>query len=267
MKAVIAPIASRRRFISQACLGLTGIGLLAACDRNIGSFSPALRPSGQSAPLFADTPRMQALLQRNGLLAIREHGVGIVRDDMKSNVAFVKRVTRPAMISCGCSGGGGSSDGGFSVEYDGVSIGGVSAVVGLGFEAFSANYSYMNSQEQFDEFMWALDAVNDGGYCYGPIYTVPTPISCAEQLFGSVSSAMKQLAIFIGSVAASAARYGITNGVLSSANGFLTGSVSLEGFLDVLLAVFSFSALSEILIDAGIGIAISLLVEYLWCLG
>lgn len=259
---------SRTKFLRLSG-AMISLGVLTGCGGNGLIGDSDIRTSESTSPAaLKDTPEMQALLRRWNLLAVRENGVGVVRDDMKWNTTLVKRVTRPAMLICGCSGGGGGGDEGFDAEIDGVSVGSISSVAGLGFTAYSANYPYLDAQAQYDEMTVALNAVGNGGYFYGPTYTVGmSPAqACAENLFNSVDSAMKQLAVFIGSVAAAASKYGITSGVLASARGLLAGTVSLEGFLDVILATFTVSALAEILIDAGIGIAASLLVEYLWCL-
>lgn len=182
--------ASRKAFIKRAT-AIAGTGVLAACSPGAAS-SLLLPSSGSSMPgplAFADTPRMQALLRANGILAVRQNGAAIVRDDMKSNAAFVKHATRPLIVaapnpfSCDTE----CTDG-FEGDYDGIPLGPVSTGYVLDVEWGLAPY-YGDTVDAYEDWFFALN-YPWGSVAYGPTYTVAPSDNCVTETLNAIGSAI-----------------------------------------------------------------------------
>lgn len=263
---------SRVRFIAQLASGAASLSVLAACSRGTTSLLPTRTPAAVLP--FRDTPEIQALLYKQGLLAVREKGIAIIRDDMKSNPAFVKHAVRPAIIYCGtgigCNNGNNSDQ--FTIELDGVPVSTVSTfTLGSGGGPCGLNLStalYISSSTGW--FDLGAGSLLDSSSCpaspyYGPIYSVPKPIACGNEIAGSI----KTLATLLVGAALNTLQSKYGQGivaVVTSARGFLAGTVSLAGFCDVLISALGAATLGEVLLDFAIGVTVGAILAYLACL-
>jgi|GEM_PF-4937898 len=256
---------SRRSFIGQLAGGVSVLGALTACDSGT-PISLVIPPSSKRISLpLEDNPRTQDILSRNGIFGVRENGIAVLRSDLKDDAALVKHMSRPYTVPCrfNCGGltGYGGGDG-FTVEYDGIPIG----MVGNGFfeDGTALDFALYSADSNF---FWDISTAfaYDGNYNYGPVYTIPRPIACAEQIITNV----KNLAIVLVGAAINTllSKYGPgTVAVVRSARGLIAGVVSLEGFCDVLISAISFVAVSELLADFAVGLTIGMILDYFGCL-
>jgi hypothetical protein len=96
--------------------------------------------------------------------------------------------------------------------------------------------------------------------------------SCAESAVTSFTTSIKSIAeAIVGGVAGAYLTQGAISAILSSAKGFLAGTVSALGLWDVLIAAASVVTLADLLTAVGltaIGVTVSvgLLLEVAFCL-
>lgn len=228
--------------------------------------------------MLSDTPEMQALLYRQGLLGVRQDGLAVIRDDMKADVALVHHLTRvrvlnPDILACGV-GSSCQPQNYFTVELDGIPIA-TTSTYSLGstetFDSCGVNLNvalYASSTSGY--FDLAASSLINGPACaaspvYGPTYTVAKPVACAETIARDLQVLATDLVGAVLNTLQSKYGAGIV-AVVRSASGFLRGVVSLEGFCDVLISALSAAALGELLVDFAIGVIVGMILAYLACL-
>ncbi len=217
---------------------------------------------------FGDTPQMQALLRKCGVYAVRQNGIAVVRDDMKGNAGLIAHVgRRPQAICAGqCGGNGGGNNGDpFAVSYDGVSIGSVSSVVGLGFASDIAAYPYSNAQDQWDDFAFALFMANSGTF-YGPYYSVPQSNNCVGQMLEAIGSAISGLFTWLATNAIRVFGTAASN-VVFWAKAALAGELTIAEAASAILAVLSSPELLAAIAAVGLAIlTVAAIYEYIQCM-
>jgi hypothetical protein len=254
---------TRKNFLGVSG-GLVGVGALTACGGSgVNGMSAPGRLLGATQPLaFSDTPAMQELLTKNGLLAVRENGIAIVRDDMKTNPAFVKRATRPFIVLCGCAtGGDGDSDGGLSVEFDGIPLG------------FSSSVSTTTGTFEFGGYGTAYGG--DSDFLTGLIAPGDTPLYGAEySAAGSFNDASCVESEMETIIAAAGAFYAYMKNLIDAGKAdpqvralylaYTAGELTAWDLVVGALAALGLTVCAEALVDAGIGIAIGSLLFGIW---
>lgn len=101
---------SRLQFISQLAGSAAGMSMLAACggsglvdsrgnpiapSAGVAPGLPSLEPRPHDLierPPLTDTPEFQKLMFKTDCRAVTRNGIAVIRDDLKSNIAFVNRI-------------------------------------------------------------------------------------------------------------------------------------------------------------------------------
>jgi hypothetical protein len=293
---------SRLAFISRIGGGVVGLTGLAACGgrgaggallpASSGLYAAGSRTVGAASPPVADTADIQAFMRGANIYAISQGGSLVVRDDMKSNSSLVRNARNsihadscPELahgrlhsdLDCGGgdgdtggdSGTGGGDNGEGTTGSGGSGAGGTGTATGLKIiatvacsagtvEAYAASYS---------TYYIVLYAVTPTGQTpiSGPQYTIPKPLQCLESTVTDAEAFLKNLAGAIISGAVSLPGLEGWSTLAGSASGFLAGTVSLEGFADVAMAVITAAAWPEVLATIGISITAAALVDFLAC--
>jgi len=115
----------------------------------------------------------------------------------------------------------------------------------------------------FNNVVYLRVGINGPGYYLSPIYVYQRALSCAGNSFNEVTGDIRNVAAaivggFMGSQ--------LGQLVISSARGYIAGTVSELGFLDVLVATTSCGMLAQVLAGAVAGLTIGIAIDWLWCM-
>lgn len=205
---------------------------------------------------------MQQLLHQNGLLAIRENGVAFIRNDMKSNPAFVKHAMRPLIRSCqgipGCQQGV-PPDQVLTTEYDGVPAGYMNTSF-VGSSQWNVAVYYGNA-DYWTDIIFA-SAISGYPATYGPTYIGTNQAkNCLENEWQTIVAGAAAVKTYIDKLKA----LGEANSeVVDLAAEYSAGEIGALDFLADALAILGFAAIGEARENAAVGFTVGALIFAIW---
>lgn len=286
-------LTSRRSFLSGGLVLLTGSGLalLSGCA-GPNLFNPksprslSLNPSVD----FLDTPQLQELMQKTGVLSVRRHRSIVVRSDIKGDISLDPRLRRkgslvvppqtnkqrpfgevisndPGDPGNGGGGGGGGSDCQDQSITD-CEIQDASDLPIIACVRSISNTPITNMGASDVGSSWDIGSSYFGGGglpdvpapVYGPIYQIPPQHSAICDIPSDVFAALLGVA---NTVLSNLAKFAGPAGALGrAAGGLIDGVIGADVFIDVLLAALLVPDVLALLVVAGLTVAALFLISW-----